>query len=81
MSEQALEENASPPRMIVTSVMAGIVRIILSTVVVLCILSPPSHAYITVLLYHKFDEADSPSTSTPTAMFAQQMEYLHNEVP
>ncbi|HOO37132.1 MAG TPA: polysaccharide deacetylase family protein [Deltaproteobacteria bacterium] len=56
-----------------------IVRIILSTVVVLCILSPPSQAHITVLLYHKFDEADSPSTSTPTAMFARQMAYLNDE--
>jgi len=35
-----------------------------------------AHAYVTVLLYHKFDEADSPSTSVPTVMFRQQMDYL-----
>lgn len=33
-------------------------------------------AHITVLLYHKFDEIDSPSTSTPSGMFEQQMAYL-----
>lgn len=44
--------------------------------VVFVAVSFPAHAYVTVLLYHKFDEADSPSTSTPTAMFKQQMDYL-----
>ncbi|MCD6571275.1 MAG: polysaccharide deacetylase family protein, partial [Deltaproteobacteria bacterium] len=34
------------------------------------------YTYITVLLYHKFDEADSPSTSVSSAMFMEQMEYL-----
>lgn len=59
--------------------MNNIARIILVTAVAICILSPPSHGYITVLLYHKFDEADSPSTSVATAMFSQQMDYLHTQ--
>ncbi len=79
MSKQTPHKDASPGRMTRRSAANTIVRIILSTVVVLCILSPPSQAHITVLLYHKFDEADSPSTSTPTAMFARQMAYLNDE--
>jgi peptidoglycan/xylan/chitin deacetylase (PgdA/CDA1 family) len=57
--------------------MKPIVRLIISVGMIICTFSPLAQGYVTVLLYHKFDEADSPSTSTPTAMFAQQMEYLH----
>ncbi len=32
--------------------------------------------YVVVLLYHKFDEKDSPSTSIPSSLFAKQMAYL-----
>ncbi|MBN1634922.1 MAG: polysaccharide deacetylase family protein [Deltaproteobacteria bacterium] len=35
-----------------------------------------AHAYITVLLYHKFDEANSPSTTISSGMFDEQMAYL-----
>ncbi|MBN2298116.1 MAG: polysaccharide deacetylase family protein [Deltaproteobacteria bacterium] len=58
--------------------MKGIIRII-CLACVLAALGAPVHAYVTVLLYHKFDEADSPSTSTPTEMFRQQMDYLKVE--
>jgi len=46
---------------------------------VFVVLCTTLHAYVTVLLYHKFDEADSPSTSTPSAMFEEQMQYLQTE--
>ena len=59
--------------------MMPIFRLIISIGMIVCTLSPLAHGYVTVLLYHKFDEADSPSTSTPTAMFAQQMDYLHTQ--
>lgn len=34
------------------------------------------YAHVSVLLYHKFDEADSPSTSVSSDMFDAQMRYL-----
>lgn len=36
----------------------------------------PAGAYITVLLYHRFDENRYPSTTTGSAQFEQQMRYL-----
>jgi len=59
--------------------MKRIVRLFISVSMIVFALSTLAQGYVTVLLYHKFDEADSPSTSTPTAMFAGQMEYLHDE--
>ncbi|MDT8271770.1 MAG: polysaccharide deacetylase family protein [Desulfomonilia bacterium] len=41
-----------------------------------CITPCSLSAHITVLLYHKFDEQDSPSTSTSSQLFEQQMGYL-----
>ncbi len=35
-----------------------------------------AEAHVSVLLYHKFDEADSPSTSISSAEFSRQMAYL-----
>ncbi len=59
--------------------MKPVVRLIICLSMIIFALSTMAQGYVTVLLYHKFDEADSPSTSTPAAMFAQQMEYLHDE--
>jgi len=38
----------------------------------------PLHAYISVLLYHRFDEDRYPTTTTSSAQFEHQMEYLHS---
>jgi peptidoglycan/xylan/chitin deacetylase (PgdA/CDA1 family) len=56
--------------------MNKLMRTVISISVVIFALSMSCHGYVTVLLYHKFDEADSPSTSISTAMFAEQMNYL-----
>ncbi len=56
--------------------MNTVTRTAVSLCIMLFALSLSAHAYVTVLLYHKFDEADSPSTSTATAQFARQMDYL-----
>ena len=36
----------------------------------------PAQAYITVLLYHRFDENNFPTTTTSSTQFEQQMRYL-----
>lgn len=58
--------------------MSKVLKVICLTCVLVALCSA-LHAYVTVLLYHKFDEADSPSTSTPGAMFEEQMDYLKEE--
>jgi peptidoglycan/xylan/chitin deacetylase (PgdA/CDA1 family) len=40
------------------------------------ILSTPASAYISVLLYHRFDENRFPTTTTSSAQFEQHMAYL-----
>ena len=40
------------------------------------ILSTPASAYISVLLYHRFDENSFPTTTTSSAQFEQHMAYL-----
>jgi poly-beta-1,6-N-acetyl-D-glucosamine N-deacetylase len=47
-------------------------------VLLLCIIVLPyrAEAYITILLYHRFDGISFPSTNTTSADFARQMEYL-----
>ena len=47
--------------------------------VCLCLIASlplPAGAYVTVLLYHRFDENRYPSTTTSSAQFEQQMRYL-----
>jgi len=44
---------------------------------IICVQTSPAQAYVTILMYHKFDAADSPSTSISSRMFADQMKYLH----
>ncbi len=39
-------------------------------------LAAPASAYISVLLYHRFDENSFPTTTTSSAQFEQQMAYL-----
>lgn len=51
-------------------------RAALLPAVLLFALITPLHAHVTVLMYHKFDAADSPSTSVSTDFFTEQMEYL-----
>jgi peptidoglycan/xylan/chitin deacetylase (PgdA/CDA1 family) len=59
--------------------MNKLIRTVISTSVFIFVLSMSCYGYVTVLLYHKFDEADSPSTSISTAMFTEQMHYLETE--
>ncbi len=40
------------------------------------LLVSPAYAYISVLLYHRFDESRFPSTTTSSAQFEQHMAYL-----
>ncbi len=51
-------------------------KIILGVFIIVFLMPFTGYSYITVLLYHKFDEADSPSTSISSLMFMEQMEYL-----
>lgn len=39
-------------------------------------LATPAAAYVSVLLYHRFDEARYPTTTTSAAQFEQQLSYL-----
>ncbi len=53
----------------------------LSCIGVVCLVlgaTIPLHAYISVLLYHRFDEDRYPTTTTSSAQFEQQMEYLRS---
>ena len=54
------------------------IRTISLVVLLICFFHVSASAHVTVLLYHKFDEKDSPSTSVPTELFSEQMEYLHS---
>lgn len=63
--------------------MTGLWRGIL---VLLCLLASPavpetaaSRGQVTVLLYHRFDEPQYPSTNTSSEMFRQQLEHLRQE--
>jgi peptidoglycan/xylan/chitin deacetylase (PgdA/CDA1 family) len=48
-----------------------------SLVALICVLIPtPSSAYVTVLLYHRFDGTTFPETNTMSRDFEAQMEYL-----
>jgi len=51
-------------------------KITLWVFIIVFLMPLTGYSYITVLLYHKFDEADSPSTSISSLMFMEQMEYL-----
>jgi len=55
-------------------------RLTLITVIIFLAMGTTANCYVTVLLYHKFDESDSPSTSISSSLFAEQMKYLkvHN---
>lgn len=44
----------------------------------LLVAAPPAWAYVTVLLYHRFDEGRFPTTTTSTAQFEQHMSYLQS---
>lgn len=56
------------------------IALLLASIILLpCVLPAPTlkaEPYVTVLLYHKFDEKDSPSTSIPSSLFSRQMAYL-----
>lgn len=63
-----------------TSIQNILARLILIVVVLLLPVISESveraDNYVTVLLYHKFNEADSPTTSISTGLFEKQLRYL-----
>ena len=54
-------------------------KFMIAVLLLVFMLPVAAQAHIAVLLYHKFDEADSPSTSVSSAMFAEQMKFLKDE--
>ncbi len=56
--------------------MSRLLKIFYLSIFAVLTFAAAAEAQISVLLYHKFDEADSPSTSISSTMFREQMEYL-----
>jgi len=55
---------------------SGLLLIIVLVVPLMHLLTSPAYAYISVLLYHRFDEDRFPTTTTSSAQFEQHMAYL-----
>lgn len=71
----------SPSRPRRSGTARGVLDLCVLTVLAVCLLATPalsSSAYVTVLLYHRFDENAFPTTTTGSAQFERQLAYLRD---